>query len=126
MRHVGHRCRCWVACRLLERLVGAPRQFSSDPTHELRNTKRQHQPRFGLWQYGEAWTCGELLRKLAWDDYARSSFELLTHFGDGRMGYMGTLKNDVPYLVGRPAIGRRAWAEGDKAQLLALADPPSM
>lgn len=56
------------------------------------------------------------------DWYARSSFELLTQFADGRMGYMGTVKDDIPYLLGRPAIGVRAWAEMHKAQLLALVD----
>lgn len=59
------------------------------------------------------------------DWYARSSFELLTQFNDGRMGYMGTVKDDVPYLLGRPAIGVRAWAEMHKEQLLALVDQPS-
>ena len=58
------------------------------------------------------------------DWYARSSFELLTQFNDGRMGYMGTVKDDVPYLLGRPAIGVRAWAEMHKAELLALVDQP--
>jgi len=59
------------------------------------------------------------------DWYARSGFELLTQFADGRMGYMGTVKDDVPYLLGRPAIGVRAWAEMHKEQLLALVDGPS-
>ncbi len=59
------------------------------------------------------------------DWYARSSLELLTQFADGRMGYMGTVKDDVPYLLGRPATGVRAWAEMHKAQLLALVDQPS-
>lgn len=59
------------------------------------------------------------------DWYARSGFELLTQFDDGRMGYMGTVKNDVPYLLGRPAIGVRAWAEMHKEQLLAFVDQPS-
>jgi uncharacterized protein YbjT (DUF2867 family) len=59
------------------------------------------------------------------DWYARSSLELLTQFNDGRMGYMGTVKDDVPYLLGRPAIGVRTWAEMHKEQLLALVDQPS-
>jgi NAD(P)H dehydrogenase (quinone) len=59
------------------------------------------------------------------DWYARSSFELLTQFNDGRMGYMGTVKDDVPYLLGRPAIGVRAWAEMHKTQLLDLVDQPT-
>ncbi|MDB5660524.1 MAG: hypothetical protein JWS10_3139 [Cypionkella sp.] len=58
------------------------------------------------------------------DWYARSSFELLVQFENGRMGYLGTVKDDVPYLLGRPAIGVRAWAEMHKAQLLALVDQP--
>jgi uncharacterized protein YbjT (DUF2867 family) len=56
------------------------------------------------------------------DWYARSSFELLTQFADGRMGYMGTVKDDVPYLLGRPAMGVRAWATANRAELLALVD----
>ncbi|WP_309658981.1 NmrA family NAD(P)-binding protein [Sphingomonas sp. SORGH_AS_0802] len=56
------------------------------------------------------------------DWYARSGFELLTQFADGRMGYMGTVKDDVPYLLGRPAIGVRAWAEMHREQLLAFVD----
>jgi NAD(P)H dehydrogenase (quinone) len=59
------------------------------------------------------------------DWYARSGFELLTQFADGRMGYMGTVKDDVPYLLGRPAIDVRAWAKMHKDQLLALVDQPS-
>ncbi|MBB4729715.1 NmrA family NAD(P)-binding protein [Xanthomonas arboricola] len=59
------------------------------------------------------------------DWYARSSFELLTQFADGRMGYMGTVKDDVPYLLGRPAINVCAWAEMHKTQLLAFVDSPS-
>jgi hypothetical protein len=59
------------------------------------------------------------------DWYARSSFALLTQFNDGRMGYMGTVKDDVPYLLGRPAISVRARAEMHRAQLLELVDQPS-
>jgi hypothetical protein len=47
---------------------------------------------------------------------------LLTRFNDGRMG---TVKDDVPYLLGRPAISVRAWAEMHSVQLLALVDQPS-
>jgi len=56
------------------------------------------------------------------DWYARSSFELLTQFADGRMGYMGTVKDDVPFLLGRPATSVRDWARANKAQLLDLVD----
>ena len=59
------------------------------------------------------------------DWYARSSLELLTQIADGRMGYMGTVKDDVPYLLGRPATRVRAWAEMHREQLLALVDHPS-
>jgi hypothetical protein len=59
------------------------------------------------------------------DWYARSSLELLTQFADGRMGYMGTVKDDVPYLLGKPAIGVRAWATAHKAELLKLVDQPA-
>jgi uncharacterized protein YbjT (DUF2867 family) len=59
------------------------------------------------------------------DWYARSGFELLTQFADGRMGYMGTVKDDVPYLLGRPAISVRKWAEMHRTQLLSFVDHPS-
>ena len=59
------------------------------------------------------------------DWYARSGFELPTQFTDGRVDYMGTVKDDVPYLPGRLAIGICAWAEMHKEQLLALVDQPS-
>jgi uncharacterized protein YbjT (DUF2867 family) len=75
----------------------------------------------------DAWDMEALFKKgvvEVEDWYARSSFELLTQFADGRMGYMGTVKDDVPYLLGRPAIGVHAWAEIHKAQLLALVDQP--
>lgn len=58
------------------------------------------------------------------DWYARSSLDLLTQFADGRMGYMGTVKDDVPYLLGRPATSVRKWAQMHKTQLLSFVDQP--
>ncbi len=43
------------------------------------------------------------------DWYARSSIEFCTQLSDGRMGYIGTVRDDVPYLLGRPATTFREW-----------------
>jgi hypothetical protein len=59
------------------------------------------------------------------DWYARSSIEFCTQLSDGRMGYIGTVRDDVPYLLGRPATSFRAWATAHKAELLKLVDQPA-
>jgi NAD(P)H dehydrogenase (quinone) len=56
--------------------------------------------------------------------YAKSSIEFCTQLSDGRMGYVGTVRDDVPHLLGRAAIGFRAWLEMHKTRLLELADQP--
>lgn len=39
--------------------------------------------------------------------YVRSAIESFTQLSDGRMGYIGTVKDDVPYLLGRAATSVR-------------------
>ena len=56
--------------------------------------------------------------------YAKSSIEFCTQLSDGRMGYVGTVRDDVPYLLGRRAIGFRAWLETHKTRLLELVNQP--
>lgn len=59
------------------------------------------------------------------DWYARSSIEFCTQLSDGRMGYIGTVRDDVPYLLGRPATSFRDWAKMHRAELLKLVDQPA-
>ncbi len=56
------------------------------------------------------------------DWYARSSIEFCTQLADGRLGYFGTVRDDVPYLLGRPGTSFRAWATAHRAELLDLVD----
>ena len=56
------------------------------------------------------------------DWYAKSSIEFCTQLADGRLGYFGTVRDDIPYLLGRPGLSFRAWAEKHKEELLALVD----
>ena len=55
------------------------------------------------------------------DWYARSGFELLTLFADGRMGYMGTVKGRCSLPAGtprdrRPGLGRDAQGAAARAR----------
>jgi NAD(P)H dehydrogenase (quinone) len=59
------------------------------------------------------------------DWYARSSIEFCTQLFDGRLGYFGTVRDDMPYLLGRSGITFREWAESHKAALLKAVDQPA-
>jgi NAD(P)H dehydrogenase (quinone) len=59
------------------------------------------------------------------DWYARSSVEFCTQLADGRLGYFGTVRDDMPYLLGRPGTSFRDWATAHKAALLDLVDQPA-
>jgi NAD(P)H dehydrogenase (quinone) len=56
------------------------------------------------------------------DWYAKSSIEFCTQLADGRLGYFGTVRDDIPYLLGRPGTSFRAWATAHRAELLDLVD----
>jgi uncharacterized protein YbjT (DUF2867 family) len=50
--------------------------------------------------------------------YAAGTADFLQQVFDGRMGYIGTVRNDGPYLVGRPATTLREWAMANRDRLL--------
>ena len=54
--------------------------------------------------------------------YARGGVEWCVQIADGRMGYIGTVRDDLPHLLGRPATTLREWAVAHRAELIALAD----
>lgn len=51
--------------------------------------------------------------------------EFCTQLADGRLGYFGTVRDDVPYLLGRPGTSVRDWATEHRAELLDLVDQPA-
>jgi uncharacterized protein YbjT (DUF2867 family) len=50
--------------------------------------------------------------------YAAGTADFLQQVFDGRMGYIGTIRNDGPYLTGKPATTLRAWAMVNRDRLL--------
>jgi NAD(P)H dehydrogenase (quinone) len=50
--------------------------------------------------------------------YAAGTADFLQQVFDGRMGYIGTTRNDGPYLTGNPATTLRSWAMANKDRLL--------
>jgi NAD(P)H dehydrogenase (quinone) len=59
------------------------------------------------------------------DWYAKSSIEFCTQLYDGRLGYFGTVRDDMPYLLGRSGTTFREWAEMHKAELLQAVNQPA-
>lgn len=54
--------------------------------------------------------------------YAKGAVDFCVQVADGRMGYIGTVKDDVPYLLGRPATSLRQWIRENRVKLLASID----
>jgi hypothetical protein len=52
--------------------------------------------------------------------YAKGAVDFCIQMADGRMGYIGTVRDDVPHLLGRPATTIRTWAEENKEAPLAF------
>lgn len=52
--------------------------------------------------------------------YAKGAVDFCIQVADGRMGYIGTVRDEIPHLLGRPATTLRTWAEENKETLLAF------
>ena len=50
-------------------------------------------------------------------NYAASAIEFFQQVFDGRMAYIGTVRDDVPYILGREAPTFRDWAKENNASL---------
>jgi len=50
--------------------------------------------------------------------YAEGAVEFTRQVSDGRMGYIGTVRDDGPYITGRPSTTLREWAEENRESLL--------
>lgn len=57
--------------------------------------------------------------------YAEGGLDFMRQVSDGRMGYIGTIRDDVPYVLGRPALTFRAWASAHREELSELASRPA-
>jgi uncharacterized protein YbjT (DUF2867 family) len=55
--------------------------------------------------------------------YAAGTVQFSRQILDGRMGYIGTVRDDVPVVTGRPALTLNQWAVQNREQLLAAAPP---
>jgi hypothetical protein len=53
--------------------------------------------------------------------YAAGGVDFMRQVSDGRMGYIGTIRDDIPYVLGRPAITWREWANSHKEEFIKLA-----
>jgi len=52
--------------------------------------------------------------------YAEGAIEFTRQVSNGEMGYIGTVRNDTPFITGVPAMGFLEWAENNKAKLISL------
>ncbi|MCY0852614.1 NmrA family NAD(P)-binding protein [Cupriavidus sp. D39] len=53
--------------------------------------------------------------------YAEGAVEFVCQVYDGRMGYIGGVRDDVPYVLGRQAKSFPEWAEENREALVAAA-----
>ncbi|KAH6863564.1 NmrA family protein [Alternaria alternata] len=53
--------------------------------------------------------------------YAEGGVDFMRQVVDGRMGYIGTIRDDVPYVLGRPALTFREWASEHREEFIRLA-----
>jgi NAD(P)H dehydrogenase (quinone) len=54
--------------------------------------------------------------------YAKGAVDFCVQVADGRMGYIGTVRDEIPHLLGRSATTFSQWAAENRAQLLHLVD----
>ena len=53
--------------------------------------------------------------------YAEGVIEFMRQVMDGRLGYIGTIRDDGPFVTGRPSTGFRQWPTENRALLLKAA-----
>jgi NAD(P)H dehydrogenase (quinone) len=57
--------------------------------------------------------------------YAEGGLDFMRQVSDGRMGYIGTIRDDVPFVLGRPSLTFREWASSHKDEFIELASASS-
>lgn len=63
-------------------------------------------------------TSGEIKVEL---NYAEGAVEFMRQVVDGRMGYIGSVRDDVPMVTGQPSTTLRQWATENRERLLQAA-----
>ncbi len=54
-------------------------------------------------------------------NYADGAVEFMRQVVDGRMGYIGSVRDDVPLVTGQSSMTLRRWATQNREQLLQVA-----
>lgn len=52
--------------------------------------------------------------------YAKGGTDFMRQVANGQMGYIGTIRDDVPYVLGRPALTFRKWAAENKEKFVEI------
>jgi len=52
--------------------------------------------------------------------YAEGGTDFMRQVANGQMGYIGTIRDDVPYVLGRPALKFREWAAENKEKFVEI------
>jgi len=52
--------------------------------------------------------------------YAEGGTEFMRQVLNGQMGYIGTIRDDIPYVLGRPALTFREWARAHEEEFTKL------
>ncbi|KAH6951307.1 NmrA family protein [Fusarium avenaceum] len=52
--------------------------------------------------------------------YAEGGIDFMRQVSNGRMGYIGTIRDDIPFVLGRPALTFREWATKHKEEFIEL------
>ena len=55
-------------------------------------------------------------------NYGAAAVEFMRQVVDGRMAYIGTVRDDVPFVTGRPSTPFRQWATENRETLLKIAN----
>ncbi|HEX8589788.1 NmrA family NAD(P)-binding protein [Pseudomonas sp.] len=58
--------------------------------------------------------------------YAKGAVDFCVQLADGRMGYIGSVRDDVPYVLGRPATTFREWIQQNREKLLGFVEATSV
>jgi len=57
--------------------------------------------------------------------YAKGAVDWVLQIKDGRMGYLGSVRDEVPHLLGRPATTLAQWADENREELLKAINSPA-
>ena len=56
--------------------------------------------------------------------YAKGAVDWVLQIKDGRMGYLGSVRDEVPHILGRPAMTLAEWTAENRDELLTAISTP--